>query len=755
MSPLGYSIPPWWPWSFGAFLVLAIVLGYGYVRQPHPHLSARLRAGLWSLRVLLGILCFLFILDWHKETSRTAEEKPMLHLLVDDSSSMGRADLPGGRSRFEAARRLIDETIKPAWNAPERLRVGRASEAYRDGLGADALPVAPRSALGRALREAMDSHADQALGGVVVFTDGALDDEAEFRKSINDYRDARVPVFPWVLGTSAQPDDVRILSAMLKQPSPSEPRLSLEARIDSPGYAGREVFLRVHLDQSLLHEEKVRLEGTPQTITTGFLSPYRGIHSYRISLEEQPGEATQANNAVLAACDLVREPIRVLYMEGSEPAESAFLRDGLEADPEMEVTCLHFPGASSLEELAQQALMVRGKDTRIFKDARGRDVPSVCHPTRGYPRNLKDLLKYDVLIFSDIIKEAYTSEQLDATVAFVEEFGGGFVMIGGNTSFGAGDYQKTVIDKLMPIEVSNRSDPLWYPVQAEVTETGWKHPLMQVGATADETREAWTRGFPGFAGLNYVERAKPGAYVLARTSQQVYGREKLVLFAVQQIGKGRTMAFTSDTTRDWGTQFETRWGPSGRDNSYYRKFWNNTIRWLAALETASSQAVPGETIRLHVPAASPSALGGLALAVTTPDGKSANLPMQWNGSQRAWEAAYTATTEGKLVFTATHRNDEGANSQTRVGVSVKANANEQVAVAARPDLMRELAAETGGELLDETNIAQVLERVGSKTISVLWKEDIPVWDRWWLLLLLLILVIFEWLLRRRREPVAG
>ena len=62
------------------------------------------------------------------------------------------------------------------------------------------------------------------------------------------------------------------------------------------------------------------------------------------------------------------------------------------------------------------------------------------------------MLTYDVVINSDIYKEAFTPEQLDLTVALVEEHGGGFVMVGGTTAFGAGHYDETVIDKLMPVD---------------------------------------------------------------------------------------------------------------------------------------------------------------------------------------------------------------------------------------------------------------------------------------------------------------
>ena len=81
------------------------------------------------------------------------------------------------------------------------------------------------------------------------------------------------------------------------------------------------------------------------------------------------------------------------------------------------------------------------------------------------------------------------------------------------------------------------------------------------------------------------------------------------------------MAFTSDTTRSWGRDFETLWGEpinpaqplseTNCDSRYYRQFWVNAVRWLAAgkmgqtnspvtLELAQSYATPGEKVAVNV-----------------------------------------------------------------------------------------------------------------------------------------------------------
>jgi len=760
---LTYLMPGWWSWAAALFGATAIVAGVLYIRGEHPHLTRGLRVKLWLLRVLTGALLLACLLDWRAEETRQTSEKPLLRVVMDRSLSMAAKDAPGGASRFDAARDIVSKHIAPAWSDAARLETGFAGRGYTTGDVATATPDAPRSALGASLREALENRSQQALGGVILLTDGSASDAADLHATARLYQDARVPVFPWVIGTQQQPDELRITSASLRQPSPSQTSLHLELAIDSPGYAGKESALTIRFGEQELHRQQVKLTGKPQTLAIDFLSPYRGLHFYDIALSPMQGEAAVSNNATRVACEVRREPIRVLYMEGSMPTETAYLREAIEADPEMEITCLHFPGDSSVEALAQQALALRGKDMRIFQDSKGRPVPSVCHPTRGYPVTMADLLKYDVVIDSDIIKEAFTPEQMAQTVAFVEEFGGGFVMVGGQTSFGAGGYEKTVIDRLMPIEIANNSDPFWQQFQVSVSDAGYEHPMMRVGKTLEETKEAWTRRFPGFGGANYATRAKPGAHVLARIDLPGSQYDDLLLFAVQQIGRGRTMAFLSDTTSGWGTAFESQW-PSGADAFYYRKFWNNTVRWLAAdriarkggqasLEVPATPVIPGDAVDIRLAALSTADLPGLEVTVRESAGDPQLLPVQWNAATRHWQGTHVAKLPGDVTIEARYKNAEGKPVTTLAGFHVHAESDEAVAVAARPDLMADLALETGGQVLDENRVAKMLGGLSSRSVEVTWKRAVSIWDRTWILLPLLLLIITEWLLRRRLEPV--
>ena len=67
----------------------------------------------------------------------------------------------------------------------------------------------------------------------------------------------------------------------------------------------------------------------------------------------------------------------------------------------------------------------------------------------------------------------------------------------------------------MPVDVVGNRDSEWRTFKLRIPEEAYDHPIMRVGLTADESRLAWNEKFPGFGGLNLVNRLKPGAVSLA------------------------------------------------------------------------------------------------------------------------------------------------------------------------------------------------------------------------------------------------
>jgi uncharacterized membrane protein len=67
------------------------------------------------------------------------------------------------------------------------------------------------------------------------------------------------------------------------------------------------------------------------------------------------------------------------------------------------------------------------------------------------PENAESLRVYDLVIFSDIPRRRVSTQQQQAIARYVKDMGGGFVMIGGENSFGVGGWGGTTIEGLLPV----------------------------------------------------------------------------------------------------------------------------------------------------------------------------------------------------------------------------------------------------------------------------------------------------------------
>ena len=79
------------------------------------------------------------------------------------------------------------------------------------------------------------------------------------------------------------------------------------------------------------------------------------------------------------------------------------------------------------------------------------EAPSVVTSSAGLPSNAKDLLGFDLLPLSDVSATLVSQAQMLAIESFVRDYGGGFVMAGGENSFGSGGYQGTQLEKVLPV----------------------------------------------------------------------------------------------------------------------------------------------------------------------------------------------------------------------------------------------------------------------------------------------------------------
>ena len=86
------------------------------------------------------------------------------------------------------------------------------------------------------------------------------------------------------------------------------------------------------------------------------------------------------------------------------------------------------------------------RDAKIDVETRGPE---------GLPRTLSELQRFDLFALSDVSALQMTRDQMELYRTWVQQFGGGFLMIGGENSFGVGGYFRTPIETMLPVRTDH------------------------------------------------------------------------------------------------------------------------------------------------------------------------------------------------------------------------------------------------------------------------------------------------------------
>lgn len=79
------------------------------------------------------------------------------------------------------------------------------------------------------------------------------------------------------------------------------------------------------------------------------------------------------------------------------------------------------------------------------------DIQVDVRPPTGMPDSLSDLQNYELLILSNVPATALSQRQMEVARSYVQDLGGGFMMLGGEQSFGLGGYYKSVLEEILPV----------------------------------------------------------------------------------------------------------------------------------------------------------------------------------------------------------------------------------------------------------------------------------------------------------------
>lgn len=752
----------------GVVLLTALLgLSYWWARGNSRRGLRLVLAGLRWMIIAAVVVC-LFNPEWVEAIKH--QQRARFAVLLDTSRSMGTKDVEP--TRLAAGKRWLQDNLTKA--APKGIRL----EFY--GFNDSVTPLdsldsvnatGTATGLAGALESVLTVSRDEPLLGVLLCSDGIENMRRDPETLGRLYYRKGIPIHTLTVGTTNDVRDILVENVQVKRAVPNQAPTKIGISLRSYGYRNQSVPVRVLFANQVVASQTVKLKDGEQKFDIDFTPRQRGFQIYEVQVPVQPGEWLTTNNRRVFGLEVIDPRIQVIYMEGtpqqagSPIPEWKYLKDALQSDPNIHVKTLY-------REFGGNGQFLNTVDA---DPDTGEKIYPVEHPTQGFPRALEGLLQYDVIIHSDIRKESFSTEQLQNMARLVEEFGGGFVMIGGHSAFGQGGYHRTILDRIIPVAMERENDSQARPFHLRVPPSALAHPLMAIGATRAETEAIWTTKFPYLFGCNQVDRAKPGAVVLAEDPSSFNSYGPRLVLAVQNVGKGRSMAFTSDTTRSWGRDFETIWGErindslplveNNCDRRYYRQFWVNAVRWLAAgrifrtnnpvtLELAQSGCLPGERVAANVKvrdnAFKTISTADVSLLLSS-DGRT-NPPVKatFDSASQSFTADLMTPRSGDFLVTAIASGKAQKLGEDHQLLVCESGDRELADLRARPELMANLARLSGGKSLSvaQSGGSDMASLFGTPPPETVETRRSPLWDRWWWLGLVLVLLTTEWVTRR-------
>ena len=796
------------PWPFWPIIFAGAGAGYltlrGYQRRAGEVKAPRLKR-LKFLRISGWVLLFLCLLQPMRREYIREEKASRLTVLTDDSESMSMADKRDGATRIDRVKSVLlgDGSVAANKNSKEpqppdkdallsvlarsfklqleafsntsrTLAQGDVSESAKARAFVDEVKAQGESTdIAKALTESFGRLKGPDAGGLVLISDGGDTARGDVERAASLYKRAGTPIY--VIGVG-DPDvqDLAVTQVRCRRIVSKDTLVRVEVDVSRTGIPDGKFNVSI--------KRNGRVVGTPVVLdmkdATGtavfeFLPDGQGFLEYEATVDPFPGEPIVSNNTMGFGLVAYSRKLRVLYMEGSifvhgtyhstSPGmyynhpmqywwETQFLENALNEDLDVEVDVL--------------AKDEPPRDVSTRNELRMKTVKE------AFPKTKKELYNYDVIISSDIPYNYFSEEQIQWTVDFVGKHGGGFVMVGGWTAFAGGGYAKTPIDKILPVEMLDETHVDNVDFNWRITDEAWSHPIMQIEKDDQKNKEAWAK-LPAFHGFSKTTRPKPAAVTLAVVADDGYDTAygPSILLAAQPFGNGRSMAFTSDCTGSWGTEWEDSWGASAEDeaaanrNKYYKTFWKNTVRWLAHYRmNAPNQLVTLESDRLVYGRGEQPNLrvkvmnedyeltdqAKVQLSITGPDGRTQQVNVFPRYEEHGiYERKLEMGGVGRYEIEAVATLGKEEIGRDKAIIQVRPASAELRQLSQNVALLKRIAEQTGGKYLTLEKASELPSYLREATHVIEKHRDNDLWDRPWIFCLIIGLLCGEWFLRKR------
>lgn len=733
-------------WIALAALSAVVLLWYGWRR---PIAFPRRRWGLVMALASGGLALVLVILlnpIWLEAIPPPAG-KPLVTILADRSASMATTDDGAGQTRLARAieqASALSQALSRDFDVQvctfDAATVAISTEQLA-GITADGQSTNLAAAILASL--AADRPQGQAL---LLLSDGihnAPGGSSRVLESVHTAKAMAVPIYTATIGGAAQLRDLELALAREQELALAGQKVPLRATVRQRGAlaSSAEVVLLKEGQEVARQKVQVPANGTA-SVTLDVNEPAAGLSRYEVRIDEHAAEATAANNSATFILRTIDRPIRVLLLEGKPYWDAKFLIRTLSQDASLEL--------DAVVRVAEGRFVKR--KLHLGATSSGEPGgPSTATPQRQQVNEMvKDLSQllaaeslgtYQVVVLGRDAEAYLDGDVLQSLRNWISQDGGALVCFRGAPVA----QMSQQLSRLMPVRWSPGSESRF-----RVQLTGRGQDLRWISAAGPQ--EDVLARLPSLSTAARPQRPSALAVVLAQDE----GKEQPVM-SYQPYGTGRVVAIEGAGMWRWAFLAPQH----QRSEPVYDELWRGLMRWLAlggglapgqnaALRTDRASFFTGEAASATLLVREEVAAKGIGqVELRRADGGRVDqfAPAPIGEEPGVFRIDFGVLPEGQYLATLP---SEEKTAELNVAFDVRSNYSEQLDVAARPDLMARIAAESGGAVLDEVSGGDLAQRFrGHLSISRPARfREMPLWDRWWALALIVGLWGVAWGMRR-------
>ncbi len=689
-----------------AVVLAGIAFSVWYYHDTVPPVSGALKWSLITLRAAAVSLLLFALAEPVLELVRTSETPSKTAVLVDTSSSMNR----DGRA---------DEALETV----EKIRDSRDAESLVFGFDSEFYPVDDNGLSfngdGTDIQHAVSEAANnENVRYVVLVSDGRWNlGENPAGADLTE----NIPVSTVTVGSEDVEQDIAIQRIKTASVGRDGESLEVEILLGSPAAVSGEIPVQIDENGRTLASGTAEFD---QTISAraNFEIPLSGPgdHTYSVIIDPRDDSEVE-NNVRLFDVHVLKSTFKVLLAADLPSADLAFLGRLIEADPRYEL------------------------DVVIDSGVRGAlNIP--------FP---EDVSVYDTVIMLNWGGSAVKSQhavQLSGLIAS----GTGLWIIGSSPPPVDAD---AVVD-ILPLRFDDGAERGRAPGNEEpvyslrLTDTGKSHFVTAVESAG---MRSWSILPPLTSVLPVSEVASEGR-VLTETVPESEESDILPVIVTGVYGTGKIVAMPVSGIWRWQLMMEG----AGMSGGFYREFVAGTVGWLTSeagispltVTTDRKTYLSGEEIifdaRLYDAVYSP--VGGAEITLEIDGDPSSKIILDENSS-----AVYTGTLRsigsGDHEFRAVAFLDGRQYAEYNGSFSVQDFSLELLDATVNRELMRVIAAQTGGLNVSPAGIDSVLSRIEPETITGRSESKYNMYLNPLMPILIVLLFTVEWSIRKYRGMI--